>query len=45
MSLGFAEGHAEFAPYNRLNAPLKDGSVPVYNLDWTVGGLKGEDLK
>jgi prepilin-type N-terminal cleavage/methylation domain-containing protein len=45
MALGFVEGHAEFALYPRLNAPLKDGAVNVYNLDWTVGGLKGEDLK
>ena len=21
------------------------GAVPVYNLDWTIGGLQGEDLK
>ncbi|MHC1763054.1 MAG: type II secretion system protein [Verrucomicrobiia bacterium] len=45
MALLFVEGHAEFALYDRLNAPLKDGNVGVYNLDWTVGGLAGEDLK
>jgi prepilin-type N-terminal cleavage/methylation domain-containing protein len=31
--------------YERLNAPFKDGTTLIYNLDWTVGGLAGEDLK
>ncbi|HTG45662.1 MAG TPA: type II secretion system protein [Verrucomicrobiae bacterium] len=45
MMLLFVDGHSEFAPYDRLNAPFKDGTTLVYNLDWTVGGLSGEDLK
>ena len=45
MSLLFVDGHSEFALYDRLNAPFKDGTTPLYNLDWTVGGLGGMDLK
>ncbi len=45
MSLLFVDGHSEFALYERLNAPFKDGTTPLYNLDWTVGGLGGMDLK
>ena len=45
MSLLFVDGHSEFALYDRLNAPFKDGAKLIYNLDWTVGGLAGEDLK
>jgi prepilin-type N-terminal cleavage/methylation domain-containing protein len=45
MSLLFVDGHGEFAAYDRLNAPFKDGATLIYNLDWTVGGLGGEDLK
>ena len=45
MALLFVDTHSEYAPYSRLNAPFKDGSTPIYNLDWTVGGLSGEDLK
>ncbi len=45
MSLLFVDGHSEFALYDRLNPPFKDGTKLIYNLDWTVGGLGGEDLK
>jgi len=45
MMLLFVDSHAEFAPYDRLNAPFKDGATLVYNLDWTVSGLSGQDLK
>jgi hypothetical protein len=45
MVLLFVEGHAEMAAYERLNAPFMEGTTPVYNLDWTAGGLAGEDLK
>jgi prepilin-type N-terminal cleavage/methylation domain-containing protein/prepilin-type processing-associated H-X9-DG protein len=45
MMLLFVDGHGEYAPYDRLNAPFKDGATPLYNLDWTVGGLTGQDLK
>lgn len=45
MSLLFVDGHSEFALYDRLNAPFKEGAKLIYNLDWTVGGLAGEDLK
>jgi prepilin-type N-terminal cleavage/methylation domain-containing protein len=45
MALLFVDGHSEFVPYPRLYAPLADGNVKIYNLDWTRGGLAGEDLK
>lgn len=45
MMLLFVDGHSEYAPYQRLNAPFKDGKTLIYNLDWTVGSLAGEDLK
>jgi prepilin-type N-terminal cleavage/methylation domain-containing protein len=45
MMLLFVDSHSEFASYQRLNAPFKDGATLVYNLDWTVGSLGGEDLK
>jgi prepilin-type N-terminal cleavage/methylation domain-containing protein len=45
MMLLFVDSHAEYAAYDRLNAPFKDGATPIYNLDWTVGGLGGQDLK
>jgi prepilin-type N-terminal cleavage/methylation domain-containing protein len=45
MMLLFVDTHAEYAAYDRLNAPFKDGATPLYNLDWTIGGLTGEDLK
>ncbi len=45
MMLLFVDGHSEFALYDRLNAPFREGSKLIYNLDWTVGGLGGEDLK
>ncbi|HAB17300.1 MAG TPA: type II secretion system protein [Verrucomicrobiota bacterium] len=45
MMLLFVDGHAEFALYERLNAPFKEGTKLIYNLDWTVGSLGGEDLK
>ncbi len=45
LMLLFVDGHSELALYDRLNAPFKDGATPIYNLDWTVGGLGGEDLK
>lgn len=45
MALLFVDGHSEFASYDRLNAPFKDAKGLIYNLDWTVGGLAGEDLK
>ncbi|HVY70766.1 MAG TPA: type II secretion system protein [Verrucomicrobiae bacterium] len=38
----FVDSHAAYTLFANLNqtAPYKD-----YNLDWTIGGLKGEDLK
>jgi prepilin-type N-terminal cleavage/methylation domain-containing protein len=45
MSLLFVDGHSEYALYDRLNAPFKEGSTLIYNLDWTINGLRGEDLK
>ena len=45
MMLLFVDGHSELALYDRLNAPFKDAAGNIYNLDWTIGGLSGEDLK
>ncbi len=45
MMLLFVEGHVEYAAYDRLNAPFTNSMIPVYNLDWTVGGLSGQDLR
>jgi prepilin-type N-terminal cleavage/methylation domain-containing protein len=41
FSLLFADGHAQFAKFTQLNK----GAENNYNLDWTVGGLSGQDLK
>jgi prepilin-type N-terminal cleavage/methylation domain-containing protein/prepilin-type processing-associated H-X9-DG protein len=50
MQLLFADGHAQFANYKILvPAPASGsslpGTVPTYNLDWTLNGLQGFDLK
>jgi prepilin-type N-terminal cleavage/methylation domain-containing protein len=45
MSLLFVDGHSEYALYDRLNHTFRDGNRLLYNLDWTAGGLAGEDLK
>lgn len=45
MSLLFVDGHSQFALYPQLNNPFVNGSQKIYNLDWTVGGLSGADLK
>lgn len=45
MMLLFVDGHSELAAYERLNAPFREGATLIYNLDWTVGGLSGQDLK
>ena len=47
MSLLLVDGHAEYAPDNKLNPDAFAGSDPnksTYNFDWTVGGLAGRDL-
>jgi hypothetical protein len=41
LSLMFVDAHAQFALYRQLNL----GTLNDYNLDWTVGGLKGADLR
>ena len=41
MSLMFVDGHAQFPTYKQLNLDM----YGTYNLDWTVGGLKGADLR
>ena len=42
LPLLFVDTHAEFSKYNKLNKSAPYGD---YNLDWTVGGLKGADLQ
>jgi prepilin-type N-terminal cleavage/methylation domain-containing protein len=37
----FVDSHAAFIPYRNLNKTAPYGE---YNLDWTIGGLRGEDL-
>ena len=37
----FVDSHAAFTPYRALNKTVPYGE---YNLDWTIGGLRGEDL-
>jgi len=37
----FADGHSAFVKYRQLNK----GTLQPYNLDWTLGGLGGEDLQ
>ena len=45
MVLLFVDGHAQFANYLQLTAPLTNGSIPSFNFDWTIGGLSGADLR
>jgi prepilin-type N-terminal cleavage/methylation domain-containing protein/prepilin-type processing-associated H-X9-DG protein len=44
MSLLFADGHAEFVKYERLNHTEVNNGQKSYNLQWTAGGLSGQDL-
>ncbi len=44
MVLLFADGHAEFAKYERLNPADQSTPQNIYNFQWTVGGLSGRDL-
>lgn len=37
----FVDGHSSFVKYRQLNK----GTLQPYNLDWTLGGLGGEDLQ
>ena len=49
MSLLFADAHSKFVNYRQLiPAPASTpglGGVPVYNFDWTAGGLQGIDTR
>ncbi|MDB6038173.1 MAG: hypothetical protein JWM99_2014 [Verrucomicrobiales bacterium] len=45
IMLLFVDAHVEYAPYDRLNSTFMNGAIPIYNLDWTAGGLSGQDLK
>ena len=38
----FVDSHAAYVTYQQLNKTIPYGE---YNLDWTVNGLKGEDLR
>jgi prepilin-type N-terminal cleavage/methylation domain-containing protein len=42
LPLLFVDSHAAFTTYRNLNKTTPYGE---YNLDWTIGGLSGEDLK
>ena len=42
LPLLFVDGHSAFARYTQLNKAAPYGD---YNLDWTLGGLGGEDLR
>lgn len=41
LAIVFVDGHASLLSYNDLNP----GGLQPYNLDWTVCGIKGRDLK
>jgi prepilin-type N-terminal cleavage/methylation domain-containing protein len=45
MLLLFSDAHSQFASYKQLNRTYLHPKYPSYNLDWTVGGLSGVDLK
>jgi prepilin-type N-terminal cleavage/methylation domain-containing protein len=42
MALAFVDGHAKLTPIARINETKPYGP---YNLDWTIGGLAGKDIK
>jgi prepilin-type N-terminal cleavage/methylation domain-containing protein len=42
MALCFVDGHAKLTPLAQINDTKPYGP---YNLDWTIGGLAGKDLK
>jgi prepilin-type N-terminal cleavage/methylation domain-containing protein len=42
IALCLVDGHAKLVPYSQINETK--GAEP-YNLDWTVGGLAGADLR
>ncbi len=41
----FPDGHSQFATYHQLNLTYLHPEHPSYNLDFTVGGLAGADLR
>jgi prepilin-type N-terminal cleavage/methylation domain-containing protein len=45
MTLLFVDAHTQFARWPQLNATSTNGSEVLYNFDWTIGGLRGADLK
>jgi prepilin-type N-terminal cleavage/methylation domain-containing protein len=45
MMLLFVDGHSQFARWLALNPTSYNGSDPDYNLDWTMNGLGGSDLR
>ncbi|MBI4325137.1 MAG: type II secretion system protein [Chloroflexi bacterium] len=45
MSLLFVDSHSQSARWSQLQPTSYNGADPVYNFDWTAGGLKGADLR
>jgi len=45
MLLLFVDTHSQFAAWRQLQPTSYNGTDPVYNFDWTAGGLKGADLR
>ncbi len=45
MSLLFVDTHSQYAKWEKLNPTGYAGKDPNYNFDWTIGGLKGTDLR
>jgi len=45
MLLLFVDGHSALVQYRKLNPPFTNNGVATFNLDWTVGGLTGQDLR
>ena len=45
MALLFVDSHTQFPAWSLLQPTGYAGTDPVYNFDWTAGGLKGADLR
>lgn len=45
-ALGMVDGRARRAPYSKLNRAVHGAGIDQgYNLDWTLCGIRGRDLR
>jgi hypothetical protein len=45
-ALGFADGHARLTPYSQMNRGVRGAGLDEgYNLDWTLCGIAGRDIR